>query len=128
MTKDEFSNLRSLLGKTQKGMAELLGTSKKSVEAFEQGWREVPAHVERQALFLLYCLSSRRRKLGSCWETQGCSLEICRKCPAWEYQVGDLCWFINGTICRGEVQSNWGQKMKICRKCKVFRSMFPEMS
>ena len=35
--------------------------------------------------------------------------------PAWEFQTGDLCWMINGTICDGSVQSNWYEKMKTCR-------------
>jgi hypothetical protein len=26
-------------------------------------------------------------------------------------------------LCQGEVQVNWESKMRICRKCKVFKSM-----
>jgi hypothetical protein len=42
--------------------------------------------------------------------------------------VGHLCWFINGTICQGEVQETWEKKMKMCRQCEVFRSILPPPS
>jgi len=53
MDKNEFSRARFLLGKTQTQMAELLRSSAKAVQSYEQGWRSIPAHVERQVLFLL---------------------------------------------------------------------------
>ena len=34
-------------------MAQILGSSLKAVQSFEQGWRKIPVHVERQMLFLL---------------------------------------------------------------------------
>ena len=40
-------------GKTQNQLARLLGTSFKAIQSFEQGWRNVPAHTERQLLLLL---------------------------------------------------------------------------
>ena len=49
----EFSSIRAYLGKTQKELAQLLGTSLKAIQSFEQGWRRIPVHVERQVLFLL---------------------------------------------------------------------------
>ena len=52
MDKKEFSQIRQHLGKTQKQMAQLLGTSPKAIQSFEQGWRSVPVHIERQVLFL----------------------------------------------------------------------------
>jgi hypothetical protein len=94
----------------------------KAVQSFEQGWRNVPAHVERQALFLLAMKESQDGG-KACWDMQDCPAEIRDKCPAWEFQSGHLCWFISGTVCHGEVQGNWESKMKICRKCEVFRSM-----
>ena len=53
MDKKEFSQIRHHLGKTQRQMAQLLGTSPKAIQSFEQGWRNVPVHIERQALFLM---------------------------------------------------------------------------
>ena len=52
MDSKEFHSLRQKLQKTQKQMSQLLGTSLKAVQSFEQGWRKVPVHVERQVLFL----------------------------------------------------------------------------
>lgn len=125
MRKGEFSNIRRQLGKTQSQMAQLLGTSVKAVQSFEQGWRRIPAHVERQTLFLLAHQLPRNKKHGRCWVALECPADTKKACPAWEFKVGHLCWFINGTICQGEVQPTWQKKMRICRKCEVFHSMFP---
>src|SRR5512137_1460846 len=117
---NEFGLLRQNLQKTQKQMAQLLGTSLKAVQSFEQGWRKVPVHIERQALFLI---SNRRggiRKSRPCWDIRGCSPEIREACPAWEFKLGHLCWFVNGTICRGKARGSWPQKMRVCRTCEVF--------
>jgi DNA-binding XRE family transcriptional regulator len=122
MEKKEFSGIRQRLRKSQKEMAQLLAVSLKAVQSFEQGWRNIPVHVERQALFLLAMKESQNGG-KSCWDVQGCPAETRGKCPAWEFQCGHLCWFISGTICHGEVQGDWKSKMKICRKCEVFRSM-----
>ena len=125
MEKEEFSKIRCHLGKTQLQMAQLLGTSLKAIQSFEQGWRSIPVHTERQALFLLVLKKSPHKKNRACWVIRECPMEIKRNCPAWEFQVGHLCWFINGTICRGQVQESWQKKMKLCRQCKVFRTMLP---
>jgi hypothetical protein len=56
---------------------------------------------------------------------KNCPVERRKICPAWEFKTGNLCWFINGTICEGGVQHDWKEKMKICRSCEVFRSLVP---
>ena len=119
MDSKEFSSLRQKLQKTQKQMAFLLGTSLKAVQSFEQGWRKVPAHIERQALFLV-SNRGRVRKSRPCWAIRECSPESREACPAWEFNLGHLCWFVNGTICLGKAQGNWVEKMKVCRSCEVF--------
>ena len=123
MDRKEFSKIRQRLGKSQKELAQLLAISLKAVQSFEQGWRNIPAHVERQALFLV-AMKDARDGGKYCWDIQDCPPERKEKCPAWEFQSGHLCWFISGTICNGEVHGNWQSKMKICRECEVFRSMF----
>ena len=115
----EFSSLRLKLQKTQKQMSQLLGTSLRAVQSFEQGWRKVPVHIERQVIFLK-AMKRGIDKIRPCWEIRGCSMVNRQACPAWEFQVGHLCWFINGTICQGKVLGNWSKKMKVCRKCPVF--------
>ena len=126
MRSSEFSSVRATLGKTQNELAQLLGTSLKAVQSFEQGWRKVPVHVERQLLFLLaHRLSSSGKSKQNCWNARNCSKETRQGCPAWEYRLGHLCWFINGTLCHGQVQRTWQKKMILCRKCEIFRSIMP---
>ena len=120
MTQKEFQAMRQSLRKTQKQMAELLGSSTKAIQGYEQGWRCVPPHVERQVFFLL----SRQRQKDRppplpCWEIKECSTKRREQCPAWEFQAGELCWFINGTICECKAQKGWKEKMIICRECEV---------
>jgi len=56
MDSQEFKKWRKKLNKTQKEIAELLGISVKSAQGYEQGWRNIPTHVER----LMYFHLSRR--------------------------------------------------------------------
>ncbi len=122
MNAAEFHFIRQRLQKTQKDMSCLLGISLKAVQSFEQGWRKIPGYVERQALFLLAMKMRNRRQVAPCWEIRRCHPRMREACPAWEFKSGDLCWFINGTICQGKPQMNWSQKMDLCKKCKVFTS------
>jgi len=124
--KNEFCIARERFGKTQTQMAQLLGCSLKAIQSFEQGLRKVTVNVERHLLFLLMTIKSRSRKKEPCWKIKNCPLEVKRNCPAWEFQIGNLCWFINGTICHGEIQKNWDEKMTICRKCDVFLLMMSD--
>ncbi|MGD9228518.1 MAG: helix-turn-helix transcriptional regulator [Desulfobacterales bacterium] len=123
MDKSEFKFFRKKLNKTQKQMAELLGTSLKAIHSYEQGWRTVPVHVERQVYFLISRFASKNKTTKACWVIKKCSPEQKRSCPAWEFASGDLCWFINGTVCEGTVQKDWKEKMKICRSCEIFCSI-----
>ncbi len=123
MDKDEFKHLRTKLNKTQKQMSQLLGTSIKAVHSYEQGWRAIPAAVERQILFLVSHQKLNQQKLKKCWTIKKCPPVRKKECPAWEFQAGDMCWFINGTFCEGEIQENWKEKMHICRSCEVFMPM-----
>jgi hypothetical protein len=125
MQKKQFSEIRRRLGKTQLQMAQLLGISLKAIQSFEQGWRAIPVHIERQVLFLLVLKNPPHKKNSSCWVIRKCPTETKENCPAWEFRVGNLCWFINGTICQGHVQESWQKKIKICRQCKVLRTMLP---
>ncbi len=125
MGKKDFSAARKYLGKTQSQMAQVLGVSLKAIQSFEQGWRNIPVHIERQVLFLLALKNLPPKENSSCWVIRNCPMKTKQNCPAWEFQVGNLCWFINGTICQGRMQKSWQKKMNICRQCRVFRSMLP---
>ena len=120
MNKDEFKHFRKKLNKTQIQMSQLLGTSIKAVHSYEQGWRTIPTAVQRQIFFLVSRMGETNKGKKSCWVIKKCPPERKKQCPAWEFQAGKLCWFINGTICEGEPQMDWSEKMKICRSCEVF--------
>jgi len=122
MNNEEFQAFRLQLGKTQKQLSELLGTSLKAIQSFEQGWRKVPVHIERQMLFLLVLHKGKTKGVQPCWDVQDCPPERRLGCPAWEFNAGHLCWFINGTICQGTPRSSWSRKMSVCRRCRVFRN------
>ncbi len=101
-------------------MAQLLGTSLKAIHSYEQGWRRVPPHVERQLLFLYSRRRGADKNRKACWVIKKCPPERKKRCPAWEFDGGTLCWFISGTICEGTPHQNWQEKIKICQSCAVF--------
>lgn len=122
-----FSQIRQHLGKTQRQLARLLAVSPKAIQSYEQGWRNIPVHIERQVLFLVALKSPQNNKNKPCWVIRRCSEETRQLCPTWEFQAGHLCWFINGTMCTGEAQNSWRRKIKLCRRCEAYVSLFPSM-
>lgn len=123
----EFAHLRKALNKTQKEVATLLGTSLKAVHSYEQGWRTIPTHVERQILFLYLRRRDAPRKPTACWKIKRCPPEHRTQCPAWEFRAGTLCWFISGTMCEGAVRRHWHQKIAMCRECEVLAPLLPRI-
>lgn len=120
MQSEDFKKFRDTIGKTQKDMAILLGVSLKAVSSYEQGWRKIPSHVERQ---LLYLISHSRKgpKAENCWKVLKCPPSKRKKCPAWEFRSGARCWVINGTVCQGEPQKTWEEKIQYCYQCEVMK-------
>ena len=88
MTSKEFKTFRKKLEKTQRQMAHLLGVSIKAVHSYEQGWRSVPVHVERQIFFLVSRLKKNIHDKKPCWDRKACPTEKKKLCPAWEFQAG----------------------------------------
>ena len=123
MDDKEFIDTRKKLNKTQKELASLLGISLKAVCSYEQGWRTVPCHVERQLILLLAKKNRSQETTGNCWEIRNCPEEIKHRCPAWEFNSGDLCWFISGTICENTIHKTWADKIEMCRKCVVLKKL-----
>ena len=122
MDSETFTTIRAKIGKTQKSLAELLGVSLKAVQSYEQGWRSIPIHVERQLYFLL--IQQRgdgQPKRKDCWSLKKCDRK--KECPAWEFQAGHLCWFLSGTLCACAADKNWKEKMEVCRHCEVLTSL-----
>ncbi len=125
MNRKQFVDIRLHLGKTQNQMAQILGVSPKAIQSFEQGWRNIPMHVERQVLLILALKNHASKRDTPCWLTRPCPEERRQDCPAWQFDAGHLCWFITGTICEGSPQGSWKKKMETCRECEVYRSMLP---
>ena len=123
MDNNEFLRARKRLSKTQKQMAGLLGTSLKAIQSYEQGWRSIPTHVERQVFFLVSRMRETSKNERPCWVIKKCLPVRKKQCPAWEFQSGRLCWFINGTMCEGKIQRDWQKKMTICRSCEVIAGL-----
>jgi hypothetical protein len=122
MDNKQFKKIREKLNKTQQQMAQLLGVSIKTVHSYEQGWRNIPPHAERQMIFLLSRMDANLKNRKSCWVIKKCPPKIKKQCPAYEFNAGKLCWFVNGNICCGDACNNWKGKMKICRSCEVLKS------
>jgi len=124
MDNDYFSQTRRYLNKTQQELAVLLGVSIKTIQSFEQGWRNIPAYIERHLYFMLALKAGTKQKHRTpCWIMQNCPKERKEHCPAFEFQCGDLCWFITGTMCHGKVQANWAKKIQLCKKCRMLKSI-----
>lgn len=123
MDSKEFIDVRKKLEKTQKDLASLLGISLKAVCSYEQGWRTIPSHVERQLIFLLAKKIQVNQEMVNCWEIRNCPEEKRSHCPAWEFSSGDFCWFISGTICDNTTYRTWEKKMEVCKKCVILQNL-----
>jgi DNA-binding XRE family transcriptional regulator len=124
MQSKDFIKIRNVLGKTQEQLAQALCISIRTVQSFEQGWRNVPVRVERELLLLSSLKTNLNVSTRSCWNIKKCPLEWKEKCIIWELKAGHLCWFLSGTFCEGKFQKGWDKKIKLCRKCEVYKSMF----
>ena len=122
MDSQEFKKWRKKLNKTQKEIAQLLSASLKDVEGYEQGWQNIPPHVERQMYFYLSRREGNQIRRKPCWVIKNCPPKIRELCPAWEFNSGDICWFISRTICCSDDRKEWEEKIKFCRSCEVLKS------
>ena len=123
MDSQEFVDIRKKLDKTQKELAGLMGVSLKAVCSYEQGWRTIPGHAQRQLIFLLAKKFSMSGQTSNCWDIRHCPEEKVKKCPAWEFNAGNLCWFIGGTMCGDITYTTWEKKIETCKKCEVMQNI-----
>jgi transcriptional regulator with XRE-family HTH domain len=138
MSGAEFARLRASLGKSQRELAGLLGVSLKAVESYEQGWRNVPAHVERILYFLLFKLNESEIEAEEpCWASMNCPTEKRDKCVAYVAKEGRFCWFFTGRLCQtakpsaasGEAVAGADASAddRGCYACSVFSSMLAKV-
>ena len=123
MERTEFSQIRRLLGKTQTQLSRILCVSPKAIQSFEQGWRPIPAYIERELLLLVSMKNPPDTDSRPCWETHNCPEEWRSNCIVWELQAMNFCWFLNGTYCQGQPHKNWADKIDICRQCDTYRTL-----
>jgi transcriptional regulator with XRE-family HTH domain len=126
--KYEFIKIRQILKKSQKQLAGILCVSSKAVQSYEQGWRKIPAYIEKQMLMLLVLKKSADSTQGPCWKTKDCPGSWRQNCIVWELKAKNFCWFLNGSFCQGKVHKNWEEKIKFCRDCSVYKSMFSDIA
>ena len=126
MEGQEFSRLRNLIGKSQKDLAVMLGVSRKAVESYEQGWRRIPAHVERMIYYIIFKFNSKSLLENQpCWEIRSCPEKGREKCPAWISKEGVFCWFISGKLCSAYREKGTDF---YCQKCPVFQEHLQSLS
>jgi hypothetical protein len=53
----------------------------------------------------------------NCWEYKKCRKE--KECPAYPNH-GRICFSVTGTVCLGEVQGTYQEKIKMCRERCTF--------
>ncbi|MFZ4618207.1 MAG: helix-turn-helix domain-containing protein [Rectinemataceae bacterium] len=115
----EFSRLRALTGRSQKDLAGMLGVSRKAVESYEQGWRQVPPVTERMLYYIAFKLRiSRLEDQPPCWKARNCPEATKSDCPAWKSRDGHFCWFITGRLCAAARHS--AEPDRYCFGCPVF--------
>jgi methyl-accepting chemotaxis protein len=54
---------------------------------------------------------------GNCWDIMNCGSE--KDCPAYP-DNGKTCFSVAKTLCKGEVQGTYEQKIQNCRVCQVY--------
>lgn len=118
----EFAKIRHHLDKTQSELARLMCVSIKGIQSFEQGWRKIPPHAERDLLFLMYMKQDSNNGSKPCWEVKTCPAEWRENCSAWEFQAGKYCWFIGGTCCDGQENVSWKEKIGQCKQCEIYQA------
>ena len=105
-------------------MADLLGVSKKAVQSYEQGWRNVPPHIEQMLLLqAILCRGADLKKMPSCWKQVRCKPSVRARCPASHIPVAGFCWLVTGTLCHGERVGTWKAKRSRCLKCVVLERL-----
>lgn len=55
-----------------------------------------------------------------CWDVKNCPTSRRNSCPAYPNNGSD-CWGVTATLCGGEEQGTYHEKMASCRKCELYR-------
>jgi DNA-binding XRE family transcriptional regulator len=122
----DLKAVRKTLGLGQSEFADALGTSLRTVQSCEQGWRNPGPAVEKAALLLLM-VHHHGSEFGThtCWESMQCSNREREACLVYQARQGHLCWLLSGHICKGIRLHSWEDKKKLCSRCDFFEELFP---
>ncbi len=128
MEKEEFVKIRKKLNRTQKEMSDLLNVSKKTIESYEQGLRNIPDNMSRITYYLLFKLNmDKLNKSELCWNKNKCPKSIRERCIAWTAKEGFFCWFLNLKTCLLKQQQKAkasSVESETCFECEFFRGNF----
>ena len=121
----DVRSIRHELELSQSSLADLLGVSVRTVQSWEQGWRQPGSALERTILLLIMTLRQGAR-LGSqtCWDAVDCRKAVRDRCLVFRSGQGHLCWFLTGNTCKGRRLGSWADKKEMCMECKFFRKLF----
>jgi DNA-binding transcriptional regulator YiaG len=116
--------IRAELGLSQSELAGLAGISTRAVQSYEQAWRQPSELVERMLLLLVVAhRHGARLSRLRCWEQKECSPGVREKCIAHVTRQGHLCWFLTGTVCEGQRQKSWSDKLRLCLDCSFMQGL-----
>jgi len=115
----DIKGVRKSLGKSQTEFAGLIGRSVRALQSYEQGWRDVPEHVQRTAALLVY-LHGRKTPsdVKPCWEIRRCKPKERETCPVYELRAGYLCWLLSSQCSAGSKKTGH----IACGDCAVMKA------
>jgi len=116
--------MRSELGLSQSELAGLVGIGIRAIQSYEQEWRKPSEMVERMLLLLLIAhRNGAQLSRIRCWEQKECSPGVRDLCIAYVTRQGHLCWFLTGTMCNGQRQKSWSDKLRLCLDCGFMQDL-----
>ena len=54
-----------------------------------------------------------------CWDMKNCPTDRRESCPAYP-NTGNKCWMVTGTMCGGNEQGSYHEKISKCKACDVY--------
>ena len=122
--KIRVQEIRAEMGLSQSELAGLAGISTRAIQSYEQEWRQPSELVERMLLLLLMAhRHGARLSRLRCWAQKACAPGVREKCIAYVTRQGHLCWFLTGTMCEGQRQESWSDKLRLCLDCSFMQGL-----
>ncbi|NOX20816.1 MAG: hypothetical protein GXO99_06110, partial [Nitrospirae bacterium] len=54
--------------------------------------------------------------------------ETAENCPAYKENAGHICWMVAGTMCGGDVQGSFAEKVGNCKNCDFYHYMLDDVT